>query len=77
MIDLSEEARKEALKLDRIQIELEAVQGELSPHELTDELLKKAEREGISFKSFLYLERTLITLHRRARVAAYKNREQA
>jgi|TARA_R110000823_G_C15690317_1_gene475296 hypothetical protein len=73
MIDLSEEA----LKLDRIQIELEAVQGELSPHELTDELLKKAEREGISFKSFLYLERTLITLHRRARVAAYKNREQA
>ena len=77
MIDLSEEARKEALKLDRIQIELEAVQGELSPHELTDELLKKAEREGISFKSFLYLERTLITLHRQARVAPYKNREQA
>jgi len=62
---------EEALKLGRIQLELEAIQGELSSRELTDELLKKAAKECISYKSFLYLERTLITLHRRSRVAAY------
>jgi len=54
-------SESEALNLRRIQIELEAIEGELSTRELTSELLRICAREGASFKSFCYLERVLIT----------------
>jgi hypothetical protein len=51
---------KEALKLGAIQLELEAIEG-LDTKALTSELLRMCARDGISFKSYCYLERVLIT----------------
>ena len=58
----------EAIKLGRIQVEFQALyctkemNKRLTVKDKTGELLRICNRENISFKSFEYLERTLITL---------------
>jgi len=47
---------KEALKLGRIQLEIEAL-----PDAAVGDLLRICEREGVSYESFLYLERVLLS----------------
>ncbi len=56
-----------AIQLGRLQVEFECLYGtkemldRLTTKERTQELLRICNREGVSFRAFEYLERTLIT----------------